>query len=110
MFVEVPLLILFVNNVCFILCEYYYDGTTINRTYKSAFSSLDIQSVFTDLFEVLLTSDSPADSFNSEESYTGLFLRLPWHGAATFCTQMVKVVMLVDVFVIHLDHGWIMQF
>ena len=86
LFVEVSLL-LFVNNVCFSLCEYYYDGTPINGAYNSALSSLSIQSVFTDLFEVLLTSNScwSAYSFNSEESYAGLFLRLVWHAAGTFC-------------------------
>ena len=99
MFVNVLslLLLLFVNNidVCFSLCEYYYDGTPVNGTdysipdydtYNSALSTLDIQSVFTDLFELLLTSDScwPADSFNNEESYAGLFLRLAWHAAGTF--------------------------
>ena len=93
MFVEISLLLLFVNKVCFTisLYEYYYDGTDYSvldyDTYNSTLSSLDIQSVFTDLFELLSTSDScwPAHSFNGEESYAGLFLRLAWHAAGTFC-------------------------
>ena len=50
-------------------------------THNSALSTLDIQSVFTDLLELLLTNDSrsPADSINGEESYSRLFLRLAWH-------------------------------
>ena len=89
------LLLLLVSNIdiCHSLREYYYDGTPINGTgysipyydaYNSALS-LDIQSVFTDLFELLLTSDScwATDSFNGEESYPGLFLRLTWHAAGT---------------------------
>ena len=81
------------HDVCFGLREYYYDGTSMDGTdysipdydtYNSALSSLDIQSVFTDLLEVLLTSDlcGAVDSFNGEESYAGLFLRLAWH---TYC-------------------------
>ena len=83
------LLTLFANNidVCFSLCEYYYDGTPTNGTdYDTYNSALDIQSVFTDLFELLLTIDSrwPADSINGKESYTGIFLRLACHAAGTF--------------------------
>ena len=94
MLVGLSLLLLFVNTigVCFGLREYYHDGTSMDgtdysipdyNTYNSTLPSVDIQSVFTDLFEVLLTSDScwAADSFNGEESYGGLLLRLAWHTA-----------------------------
>ena len=76
MFMEISLLLLFVNNVCFTisLYEYYHDGTdySVLDDDTSTLSSLDIQSVFT-------------DSFNGEESYAGLFLCLAWHAAGTFC-------------------------
>ena len=79
-------LLLFVNNidVCFGLCEYYYHETDCSipdyDTYNSTQSTLDIQSVFTDLLELLLINDSrwPADSFDDEESYSGLCLHLAW--------------------------------
>ena len=59
------------------LCEYYYSIPDYD-TYTSALSSLDIQSVFTDLFELLLTDDSYLATDG------GLFLRLGWDAAGTF--------------------------
>ena len=97
--VSVLLLLLFNGFIggVFSLCEYYYDGTPKNgtdytipsaSTYNSALSSLNLTLVFNDLYDILTTSDScwPADTFNGESSYAGLFLRLAWHAAGTFRT------------------------
>ena len=77
------------------VCPYLLDGTPAENedlsvpdesTYNSAVSGLSIPAVFNDLYDVLLDSQEcwPADEFNGERSYAGLFLRLAWHCAGTF--------------------------
>jgi catalase (peroxidase I) len=55
-------------------------------TYNDALSTLDISAVFGDLYDLMYDSQDcwPADEFNDEKSYAGLFLRLAWHCAGTF--------------------------
>jgi catalase (peroxidase I) len=66
------------------------DDDTIpsEEVYNAALPTLDIPSVFEDLYELLYDSQEcwPADEFSGESkaSYAGLFLRLAWHCAGTF--------------------------
>jgi hypothetical protein len=55
-------------------------------TYNRVLKTLDIKSVFNDIYELMYSSQEcwPADEFNEEKSYAGLFLRLAWHSAGTY--------------------------
>lgn len=79
------------NNVC----PGLFAGTPLENedltipdvdTYNDALKTLDISSVFDDIYDLLLDSQEcwPADIFGHEESYAGLFLRLAWHCSGTF--------------------------
>jgi catalase (peroxidase I) len=54
--------------------------------YNEALLTLDIESVFDDLYYLFLDSQDcwPSDIFNGESSYVGLMLRLAWHCSGTF--------------------------
>ena len=77
------------------VCPYLLHGTPSTgndesipdlEKYDEALSSLDISAVFNDLYTLMLNSQEcwPADEFNNEKSYAGLFIRLAWHCAGTY--------------------------
>ena len=55
-------------------------------TYNTALLTLDISSVFRDIFDLLTDSQDcfPADTLGGSTNYGGLFIRLAWHCSGSF--------------------------
>jgi len=55
-------------------------------TYNKALETLDIKAVIQDLQKLMMTNQEcwPADIFNGNQSYAGLFVRLAWHCSGTY--------------------------
>ena len=55
-------------------------------TYNLALLTLDIYSVFVDIFDLLTDSQEcfPADTLGGTTNYGGLFIRLAWHCSGSF--------------------------
>ena len=94
---------LFVNTVLLLiaypllitsLCPFAYEGTppTHNapvptlQEYETALENLNLANVISDLEDLLTNSQEcwPADQFNGQSNYGGLFIRLAWHCSGSF--------------------------
>lgn len=88
---------LFALSPCLVssVCPYLLMGTPATNNdstvpseavYNSALDSLDIDSVFNDLYALMTDSDDcwPADTFGTEQSYGPMFIRLTWHCSGSY--------------------------